>query len=179
MTPSSSKEWSLHQSQYGSDDLPGRSLRTLSTDLEVIVRAMQDSVEQEAHVAVHDEHVVAQYAGFAASIQRDHIYRAVIQYPLVHGAIGDPRGSILVPRLNLIQDLAARAFPVAGTLPVGMDTIPEESTDTTKTKLPSVTCSAPAPPPTTEPTPTDKPGGGPPTPAPTAPPPDPTAAPAP
>ncbi|MEA2674900.1 MAG: polyisoprenyl-teichoic acid--peptidoglycan teichoic acid transferase [Chloroflexota bacterium] len=137
-----------------------------------------------------DPSVVAQYAGFAATIQRDHIYRAVIQYPLVHGAANDPRGSVLIPRMNLIQDLAKRAFPEAGTLPVGLDTIPEESTDPTKTKLPQLTCSAPPPPtatPTSKPTvapstgptappptPTDKPGGGPPTPEPTVPPPDPS-----
>ncbi len=140
-----------------------------------------------------DPSVVAQYAGFAASIQRDHIYRAVMQYPLVHGALNDPRGSVLIPRMNLIQDLARRAFPEAGTLPTGLDTIPEESTDPTKTKLPQLTCSAPpppttaptpkptlapsteptAPPPTSEPTATDKPGG-PPTPEPTIAPPDPS-----
>jgi LCP family protein required for cell wall assembly len=147
-----------------------------------------------------DPSVVAQYSGLAASIQRDHIYRAVIQYPLVHGAANDPRGSVLIPRMDLIRDLAIRAFPVAGTLPVGLGTIPAESTDPTKTKLPALTCSAPppptaaptavptqrptgapstgptAPPATPQPSPTDKPGGGPPTPEPTAPPPDPTAA---
>jgi len=123
-----------------------------------------------------DPSVVAQYAGIAAGIQRDHIFRAVIQYPLVHGAANDPRGSVLIPRMNLIQDLAKQAFPKAGTLPVGLDTIPEESTDPTKTKLPQLTCSAPPPtatptqapttqpsahptsaPPTQEPPPTDKP----------------------
>jgi LCP family protein required for cell wall assembly len=139
-----------------------------------------------------DPSVVAQYAGFGANIQRDHIYRAVIQYPLVHGAANDPRGSVLIPRMNLIQDLAKRAFPEAGTLPVGLDTIPEESTDPTKTKLPQLTCSAPpppttaptakptiapstgptAPPTTPEPTPTDK--HDPPTPEPTIAPPDPS-----
>jgi LCP family protein required for cell wall assembly len=123
-----------------------------------------------------DPTVVAQYAGFAASIQRDHIYRAVIQYPLVHGAANDPRGSVLIPRMDLIQTLARGAFPEAGTLPVGLDTIPAESTNPTKTKLPSVTCSAP--PPTATPTqaPTTKPSN-----APTAPPPtqEPTVAPPP
>jgi LCP family protein required for cell wall assembly len=134
-----------------------------------------------------DPSVVAQYAGFASSVQRDHIYRAVIQYPLVHGAANDPRGSVLIPRMDLIRDLAKRAFPAAGTLPVGLDTIPEESTDPTKTKLPQLTCSAPPPtaaptkaptakpsteptgaPPTPGPTPTEK--AAPPTPEPTAPP---------
>ena len=147
-----------------------------------------------------DPDAIGKYLDTAVAIKRDHMYRAVIQYPLVHGATNDPRGSVLIPRMNLIRDLAARAFPVAGTLPVGLDTIPEDSTDPTKTKLPAVTCTAPpaptptpappptgslppsveptAPTPTPNPTPTDKPHG-PPTPAPTLdpatpPPPDPT-----
>ena len=126
------------------------------------------------------------------------MYRAVIQYPIVHGARNDPRGSVLIPRMNLIRDLAARAFPAAGTLPVGLETIPEDSDDKAKTKLPAVTCTAPpkpTPPPTPKPTPaasshptsapptsapppTDDPGD-PPTHEPTAPPPDPTDVPAP
>ena len=136
-----------------------------------------------------DPSTIATYLPDAIGITRSHIYRAVIQYPLVHGAANDPRGSVLIPRLNLIADLAARAFPAAGTLPVGLDTIPEDSTDPTKTKLPQLFCSAPPPPtaapsiapsaepsaeptveptlePTPEPTATDKPGGGPPTPEP-------------
>jgi len=163
------------------------------TDPAAFIESMGELVKTSV-----DPSAVGQYAGIAASIPRDHIFRAVIQYPLVHGAIADPRGSVLIPRMNLIQDLAKRAFPQAGTLPVGLGTIPEDSTDPTKTKLPSVTCTAPPPPtaaptptpsqsgapsaaptaapPTAEPTPTDKPGGGPPTPDPTAPPPDPTAA---
>jgi LCP family protein required for cell wall assembly len=150
-----------------------------------------------------DPSAIGQYLPDVIGITRDHIYRAVIQYPLVHGAANDPRGSVLIPRLNLIADLAARAFPEAGTLPTGLDTIPEDSGDPTKTKLPQLFCSAPpkptasptsepttqpsleptpgptAPPPTdpgaTSPPPTDKPGGGnKPTPTPTAAVPDPT-----
>ena len=98
-----------------------------------------------------DPSTIATYLPDAIGITRDHIYRAVIQYPLVHGAAHDPRGSVLIPRMNLIQDLATRAFPPAGTLPVGLDTIPEDSTDPTKTKLPQLFCSAP-PPPTAAPT---------------------------
>lgn len=111
---------------------------------------------------------ISQYIQFA-SIKRDHIYRAVITYPLVHGAANDPRGSVLIPRFNLIRDLATRAFPEAGTLPTGMDTIPDDSTGPTKTKLPPVTCAAPAPTPTPKPTP--KPTHLPATPEPSAPPP--------
>ena len=116
----------------------------------------------------------------AVGITRDHIYRAVIQYPLVHGASNDPRGSVLIPRLDLIADLAARAFPAAGTLPVGLETIPKDSNDPTKTKLPRLFCSAPphtAPPtvsptlkpslePSAEPTPEPSPASSAPTPSP-------------
>jgi LCP family protein required for cell wall assembly len=135
-----------------------------------------------------DPSTITQYLPDVVGITRDHIYRAVIQYPLVHGSPGDPRGSVLVPRMDLIADLAARAFPAAGTLPVGLETIPETSDAPTKTKLPQLFCSAPpptaspwasigpsgeptfepssgptAPPPTQDPgpTPTDKPGGKP------------------
>jgi len=112
-----------------------------------------------------DAETISNYVSFA-SIKRDHIYRDVITYPLVHGATNDPRGSVLIPRMNLIRDLAARAFPQAGTLPKGMDTIPENDDGTVKTKLPSVTCYEP--PPTLKPTP--KPTAKPPTPGPTPPP---------
>lgn len=137
-----------------------------------------------------DPSALGAYLPDAIGITRDHIYRAVIQYPLVRGNPGDPRGSVLVPRMDLIADLAARAFPVAGTLPVGLETIPDESEDPTKTKLPRLFCSAPpptpspsvapsiepsiepsAPPPTDNPNATDKPGGKPtPDPTPEAPP---------
>jgi LCP family protein required for cell wall assembly len=145
-----------------------------------------------------DPATIGKYLDTAIAIKRDHMYRAVIQYPLVYNGTNDPRGSVLIPRMDLIRDLAARAFPVAGTIPAGLDTIPADSTDPTKTKLPAVTCTAPPkptpsptplpsgsvpppsfeptapPPPTAEPTATDKPHG-PPTPEPTAPPPpDPT-----
>ena len=98
-----------------------------------------------------DPSVIGQYLPAAIQIHRDHMYRAVIQYPMVHGAANDPRGSILVPRLKEIRALGEQAFPVAGTLPTGLDTIPEDTDDPTKTKLPPVTCHAP--PATQKPTP--------------------------
>jgi LCP family protein required for cell wall assembly len=103
-----------------------------------------------------DPGTIGAYLDTAVAIERDHMFRAVIQYPIVHGARNDPRGSVLIPRMNLVRDLAARAFPVAGTLPVGLETIPEDSNDPTKTRLPAVTCAAPdtTPAPTAAPTPT-------------------------
>ena len=120
------------------------------------------------------------YVDEAATIERDHIYRAVITYPLVHGGErGDPRGSILVPRVRAIRELAAQAFPPAGTLPTGLETIPEESDDKIKNKLPRVTCyEAPKPTPSKTPAATVAPSVSPSEPPqteepePTAPPPD-------
>jgi LCP family protein required for cell wall assembly len=141
-----------------------------------------------------DPSMIGEYVDEAVGIKRDHMYRAVIQYPVVHGTSTDPRGSVLIPRMNLIRDLAARAFPAAGILPVGLETIPEDSDDKAKTKLPPITCSAPPKPtPASTPKPTAKPAAkptvapptsappptDPPTPEPTAPPPEPTDAPAP
>jgi hypothetical protein len=127
--------------------------------------------------------VLAQYVGPATGISRDHVFRQVIQWPLVHGTSGDPRGSIQIPDLEGIHDLGVAAFPPAGTLPVGLETIPEDPGGTAKTTLPKATCTVPATPTPTrtpvpsptngpaptatpEPSPTDKPGG-PPTPEPT------------
>ena len=118
-----------------------------------------------------DPATIGQYVEYAASIQRDHVYRAVITYPLVHGAAHDPRGSVLIPRLSQIRALAAKAFPPAGTLPGGLETIPENDSGTAKTKLPAVTCYAPKPTPRPTPKPTPKPTTPPPTVEPTAPPP--------
>jgi LCP family protein required for cell wall assembly len=113
-----------------------------------------------------DAETISKYVQFA-SIQRDHIFRQVITYPLVHGATNDPRGSVLIPRFGLIHDLAKRAFPPAGTLPKGIETIPENDPGKFKTKLPSSSACA-APPATATPTPRPTPK---PTPHPTAPPP--------
>ena len=94
---------------------------------------------------------IGNYIEYAATIQRDHVYRAVITYPLVHGASNDPRGSVLIPRMSRIRALAAAAFPPAGTLPGGLETIPENASGPSKTKLPAVTCYAPKPTPTPTP----------------------------
>ena len=143
-----------------------------------------------------DPSTIGTYLPDAVGITRDHIYRAVIQYPLVHGAQNDPRGSVLIPRMNLISDLAARAFPAAGTMPVGLERSPSSRTTRrrpscrsssarhrrsrptapTAAPIPPAPTSEPtAPPPTSEPnptpTPTDKPAK--PTPEPT---PEPTTA---
>ncbi len=128
---------------------------------------------------------LADYVDPAAAITRDHVFRQVIQYPLVHGTSGDPRGSIQIPDLAGIHAVGVAAFPAAGTLPVGLETIPEDPGGKTRTTLPKATCTVPATPAPTrtpsptpshtptpqpiatpEPSPTDKPG--PPTPEPSA-----------
>ena len=126
---------------------------------------------------------IAQYVDTASKISRDHVYREVIQHPLVRGTLEAIRGAIQIPDLAGIHALGVQAFPQAGTLPVGLDTIPTDPGGKTRSSLPKATCVAPAPTPiptpeptngpaptaTPAPTPTDKPGGGgPPTPAPTA-----------
>ena len=85
------------------------------------IKAMGDLVSTSL-----DPSDFTEYADEAATITRDRIFRAVITYPLVHGTSGDPRGSILIPRMGQIRDLARQAFPAAGTLPTGLETIPED-----------------------------------------------------
>jgi LCP family protein required for cell wall assembly len=132
------------------------------------IKAMGDLVSTSL-----DPSDVTDYADEAATITRNRIFRAVITYPLVHGASGDPRGSILVPRISQIRELARQAFPVAGTLPSGLETIPEDDDGKYRTRLPGVTCYVPKP---TKPPATPKPTK-PPTAPPATAPPDPTEAP--
>jgi LCP family protein required for cell wall assembly len=111
---------------------------------------------------------LTEYADEAATITRDRIFRSVITYPLVHGGVpGDPRGSILVPRIGQIRDLARQAFPPAGMLPTGLETIPEDDDGRYRTRLPGVTCYAPKPTPKPTPKATKPPTAPPPTASPT------------
>ncbi len=112
---------------------------------------------------------LAQYVDAAAQITRDHVYRQVIQHPLVRGALEAVRGSIQLPDLAAIHALGVQAFPQAGTLPVGLDTIPDDPGGKTRSTLPKATCFAPAPTPvptkqpqpTPGPTPNNTPGPSP------------------
>jgi LCP family protein required for cell wall assembly len=109
---------------------------------------------------------LAQYVAAGSTITRDRIFRQVIQPPLVHSSPGDPRGSIQVPDLVGIHKLGVAAFPPAGTLPVGVATIPLDDGPAKLSTLPPVHCGSPTP--TAAPTPVPAPK---PTPAPsTAPP---------
>jgi LCP family protein required for cell wall assembly len=126
------------------------------------------------------------YVDSASQIGRDHIYRDVITYPLIHFLPGDPRGWAVAPYVAKIRALGARAYPVAGTLPTGLDTIPADD-GIPKKSGPTTCTAAPKPSPSVGPSigpsgePSAAPSDGPPptpepTPAPTAPP-DPTPAP--
>jgi len=124
--------------------------------------------------------LLPELAPFATQIGRDRLYRAVVTYPLVRGAM-DVRGSILLPDITAIRALAARMFPAPGLLPD--PTGAQESADTgtagaaspgasgaasagpvATTKPagrapnpPRVVCTAPAPAPTPTARPTPKP----------------------
>jgi polyisoprenyl-teichoic acid--peptidoglycan teichoic acid transferase len=57
-------------------------------------------------------------AGIAQEVPRSRVFQVVIDYPLVRdGPAGDPRGSIQVPDIAGIRELAAALFPKVGTLP--------------------------------------------------------------
>jgi len=111
---------------------------------------------------------LAELAEPAAGIARDHIFQKILTYPNIHYVAGDPRGWIVVPDLPRIERLVARVFPPVGTLPVGIDPMPEEGDGPARKKLPAVDCyvpkSTPAPTPTPSPSPTlsDEPSGPPP-----------------
>jgi hypothetical protein len=116
------------------------------------------SIGQLVKTSVSPDTIV-KFAEAASKVTRDDVYRQVIQPPLVHSAAGDPRGSIQVPDLVGIHKLGVAAFPPAGTLPVGVATIPPDDGGTTTSKLPPVNCyfPAPTPEPTPPPTPTPLP----------------------
>ncbi|HXI45187.1 MAG TPA: LCP family protein [Candidatus Acidoferrales bacterium] len=104
-----------------------------------------------------DPSTLMPYVEPASGITRDHIFRAVITYPLIHFLPGDPRGWVVAPRLDRIRALGAQAFPFAGTLPTGLDTIPLD--DGTKVGHAPSGCT-PLPKPTPQPTPTPLPTAG-------------------
>lgn len=101
--------------------------------------------------------VIASFVEAASQVTRDHIYRQVIQHPLVRGTLDPVRGSIQLPDLAGIHALGVQAFPPAGTLPVGLATIPVDPGGKTRSTLPTATCFVPAPTPVPTPVPSDTP----------------------
>lgn len=63
--------------------------------------------------------VIPSVAEYADEIPRDHVFRGVVTYPLVHdSATADSRGAILLPDIPAIRAAAAQLFPAVGTMPV-------------------------------------------------------------
>lgn len=105
------------------------------------------------------------YVDSASKIDRDHIFRAVITYPLIKYLPNDPRGWAVAPIVDRIRALGAQAYPPAGTLPTGLDTIPADDGAARSTSSGITTCTA-APKPTATPSPTPGPTSSSPSPAP-------------
>ena len=91
------------------------------------------------------------------TIGRDRIYSDVVTYPLIRYVPNDPRGWIVEPYVDRIRALGAKAFPPAGTLPTGLDTVPADDGTPKKTSNGISDCipaATPTPRPTPHPTPT-------------------------
>jgi len=136
---------------------------------------------------------IADYIDVAAGVGRDDTFRVVVKSPLVRSGY-DRRGSIQLPDLKKIKEMAARLFTPPGTRPEGFDTMPSAGTGGTKRASSSTNCgikATPKPKPKPTPKPTPKPSAPPsaepttdpaatPTPEPTVPPtPEPTVPPTP
>jgi LCP family protein required for cell wall assembly len=124
------------------------------------------------------------YVDLARRIDGRRVYRAVIERPLIRGAQGDPRGSILIPNVRAIRRLSVRLFPPTGTLPRASERPPTERPPTGRAPVAPSTGCRPAPPPTPRSTPPSGPAPTPrathrptPTPAPTPTPPEQTPSP--
>jgi len=109
------------------------------------------------------------YVDTASRIDRDHIYRDVVTYPLIKYVAGDPRGWIVVAVVDKIRALGALAFPPAGTLPstagTSLTTIPPDD-GTPRRSGPTTCTAAPTPAPSLTPAASGGPSGEP-SPAPT------------
>jgi LCP family protein required for cell wall assembly len=92
-------------------------------------------------------------ADMASQVGRKQTYRAVITHPLVGGGY-DSRGSIQIPDVAGIRKLAAKLFPLDGTLPNGKYALPASSG---KVRGSGVASCAPKSTPRPKPKPTPKP----------------------
>jgi LCP family protein required for cell wall assembly len=89
--------------------------------------------------------ILAEYVAVTSEIDRSRVFRDVIDRPLVRGTL-DQRGSIQVPDLKGIRELAARLFTIPGTDPVGIATLPEDPGGTTTPASSTGSCVVPATP---------------------------------
>ena len=83
--------------------------------------------------------VLADDIDLVSSIPRSDVFRVVIQHPLVRSGY-DARGSIQVPDIPAIRDLAARLFTPTGVRPVGFATMPSAGSGATRNASSSTTC---------------------------------------
>ena len=101
--------------------------------------------------------ILPDLAEIASEVGRDQTYRAVVNHPLVSSGF-DVRGSIQIPDVPGIQALAAKLFPIDGSLPSVAYALPKPAATTASGS--GVAGCSPAPKP--KPTPTPKPSPTPP-----------------
>lgn len=94
---------------------------------------------------------IADWIDAASKVQRTSTYRVVIGHPLVKPGY-DKRGSIQLPDVPAIREMAAHLFPAAGTPPIGFKTMPAAGSGTTKKPSNSTTCGLATPSPKPKPT---------------------------
>jgi polyisoprenyl-teichoic acid--peptidoglycan teichoic acid transferase len=95
---------------------------------------------------------IAEWVDTATKVGRNDVYRIVIGHPYVKAGFDD-RGSIQIPDIPMIRDMAAKLFTPAGTRPTGFDTMPSNGSGATTQASSSSTCGR-TPAPTVLPTPT-------------------------
>lgn len=113
--------------------------------------------------------LIADWADVATGVGRQDVYRIVVGHPYVRPGY-DARGSIQIPDIARIRDMASRLFTETGTRPTGFATMPANGSGATRNASSSSDCGrTPAPTPKPTPRPTPKPTPRPtPTPAPSS-----------
>ncbi len=101
---------------------------------------------------------IADWIDVASKVQRTSTYRVVIGHPLVKPGY-DKRGSIQLPDVPAIREMASRLFPAAGRAPTGFATMPAAGSGSTKKPSNATTCGLPTPTPKATPKPTAAPSG--------------------
>ena len=91
-------------------------------------------------------------AELASQVGREQTYRAVVNQPLVHSGY-DVRGSIQIPDVTAIRELAAQLLPVNGDLPSAAFALPKPSPGSATGSGVGGCLPAPTPQPTPPPTP--------------------------
>ncbi len=98
---------------------------------------------------------IAEWVDTATKVGRNDVYRIVIGHPYVTAGF-DNRGSIQIPDIPKIRDMAAKLFTPTGIRPTGFATMPSNGSGATTQASSSSTCGR-TPAPTAPPTPTAPP----------------------